>query len=228
MCGRQRVLAVLAEPVAPLQEKTADEIVGRAGIAALYQVPARVAGQLAQGGAVGAGQVGGQHVRHQPRPLGPGCRIRRVAGIAGGQHRLGARAGGGGPGRGEPVTQDGLGEPVHLQPTVIDTGQRLPRHLRQGPPPGKRVRGPGGQLAGQDADRAGEQAFRDRLGRPGTRTCWPARPRPGPGGRAGPQSDRWRPSATAGKTPAPPGPAAAPRGSAAAPGTHRWPCQRRP
>ena len=137
---------------------------GSTGIAPLDQVPACVAGQLAQGGAVGGGQIGGQHVRRQSRPPGPGDRIRRVAGVAGGQQRLSVFAGGSGLGGGEPFAQDGLGEPVHLQPAVIDTGQRLPRQMGQGLPPGQRVRGPGRQLAGQDADGGGEQALRDRFG----------------------------------------------------------------
>ena len=164
MRGRQRVLVVLAEPVAPLLAKTADEIMRSTGIAPLEQVKACVAGQLAQGGVVGGGQVGGQHVRRQPRPPGPGDRIRRVAGVAGGQQRLGVSAGGRGLGGGEPFAQDGLGEPVHLQPAVIDAGQRLPRQVGQGLPPGQRVRRPGRQLAGQDAGGGGEQALRDGLG----------------------------------------------------------------
>src|ERR1700757_4105118 len=109
MRGRQRMLVVLAEPVAPLLAKTADEIMGSAGIAARYQVPAGMAGELAQGGTIGGGYVGGQHVRHQAGPLRPSDRIRRIAGIAGGQDRLGAPAGRDGPGGGEPVAEDGLG-----------------------------------------------------------------------------------------------------------------------
>ena len=58
-------------------------------------------------------------------------------------------AGGGGLGGGEPVAEDGLGEPVHLQPAVIDAGQRLAGQAGQGLPPGQRVGGPGRQLAGQ-------------------------------------------------------------------------------
>ena len=62
-------------------------------------------------------------------------------------------AGGGGLGGGEPVAQDGLGEPVHLQPALIDAGQRLPGQVGQGLPPGQRVGGPGRQVAGQLAQR---------------------------------------------------------------------------
>ena len=103
-------------------------------------------------------------MRHQPRPPGPGSRVGRVAGVAGGQDRLGACAGRGGLIGGEAVAQDGLGEPVHLQPALIDPGQRLPGQLGQGLPPGQRVRRPGRQLTGQFAGGAGEQVFRDRLG----------------------------------------------------------------
>ena len=60
-------------------------------------------------------------------------------------------AGGGGLGGGEQVAEDGLGEPVHLQPAVIDTGQRLPGQAAQGLPPGQRVGGAGRQVAGQIA-----------------------------------------------------------------------------
>jgi len=68
---------------------------------------------------------------------------------------------GGSPGL---LAQDGLGEPVHLQPAVIDTGQRLPGQMCQGLPPGQRVAGPGRQLPGQDAGGAGEQGLGDRFG----------------------------------------------------------------
>src|SRR6185437_10158488 len=111
--GDQRVLVILPEPVAPLPVKTVSELVGSTGIAPLDQVPACITGQLAQGGVVGGGQVGGQHVRRQCRPLGPGDRIRWVAGVAGGQQCLSVVAGGGGLVGGEPFAQDGLGEPVH-------------------------------------------------------------------------------------------------------------------
>ena len=73
---------------------------GGAGIAACEQVTAPVAGQLAQAGVAGGGQVGGQQVRHQPGPPGPGGGIIRVAGVAGGQDRLGAGRGWRRPGRG--------------------------------------------------------------------------------------------------------------------------------
>ena len=79
----------------------------------------------------------------------------QVAGFAGSPGLLAARiasvrcAGGGGLAGGEPVAEDGLGEPVHLQPAVIDPGQRLPGQVGQGLPPGQRVGGPGRQLAGQ-------------------------------------------------------------------------------
>jgi len=44
----------------------------------------------------------------------------QVAGVIGGQDSLCARPGdGGGSGR-QVVAQDGLGEPVHLQPALID------------------------------------------------------------------------------------------------------------
>ena len=78
--------------------------------------------------------------------------------------RLTACAGGGGLLRAEPVTQDGLGEPVHHQAALVDPGQRLPGQVGQGLPPGQRVSRPGGQLAGQFAGGAGEQVFGDRFG----------------------------------------------------------------
>ena len=37
---------------------------------------------------------------------------------------------------GEPITEDRLSKPVHLQAAIIDPGQRLPAHMRQGLPPG--------------------------------------------------------------------------------------------
>jgi hypothetical protein len=83
------------------------------GIGAGQQVPARVAGHPAQALIVGGGQVGGQQVRHQLRPPWPRDRIIRIAGIGRGQDRLSTSAGGDGLAWGEPVAQDGLGEPVH-------------------------------------------------------------------------------------------------------------------
>ena len=70
-----------------------------------------------------------EQVGHKPGPAGPGRRILWVTGIVGDQHRLGAGAGGGCLSGSEAVTQDGLGEPVQLQPVLVDAGQ-----------------GPGGQL----------------------------------------------------------------------------------
>ncbi len=102
-------------------------------------------------------------MRHQLRPPGPGAGIGRIARIAGRQDRLGAPARGGGAGRGEPVAEDGLGEPVHLQPAVIDANQRLSRHVGQGLPPGQRVGSPRRKLVRQHADAAGEQVLRNRL-----------------------------------------------------------------
>ena len=120
------------------------------------------AGQLAQAEAVGGGQVGGQQMRHQPCPLRPGDGIGRVAGVVGGQDRLGAGAGGGGLGRGETVAENGLGEFVHLQSAVIDAGQRLPGQMGQGLVPRQRVGGAGGQLPRQFAGGGSDQLFRDR------------------------------------------------------------------
>ena len=140
------------------------KVAGGAGIAASQQVPARVAGHPAQARAVGGGRVGGQQVRHQLRPPRPGDRVNRVAGVGGGQDRLGAGAGGGGLLAGEPVPQDGLGEPVQHQAALVDPGQRLPGQAGQGLPPGQRIGRPGGQLARQFARGAGEQVLGDRLG----------------------------------------------------------------
>ncbi len=67
-------------------------------------------------------------------------------------------------GGGEPIAEDGLGEPVHLQPALIDPGKLLPGQLGQGLPPGQRVGHPGSQFPGQFAGSAGEQIFGDRLG----------------------------------------------------------------
>ena len=97
---RQRVLVVVAEPVAPLLAQIAGQVMGGAGIAAGQQVPARVAGHPAQVGVAGGGEVGGQQVRHQLRPPRPGDGIVRVAGVAGGQDRLGCMRGWRRPGRG--------------------------------------------------------------------------------------------------------------------------------
>jgi hypothetical protein len=162
--GHERVLVILAEAVTPLLVETAHQVSWCAGVTALDQVPARTAGELAKVSAVGAGQVSGQHVGQQPRPLGPGFGIGRVAGVAGRQDRLGARARGGRAGRGQLVAQDGLGEPVHLQPAAIDAGQRLPRYVQQGLPPCQRIGGLGCQLAWQQAGSAGEQVVGYRLG----------------------------------------------------------------
>jgi len=83
---------------------------------------AGVAGHPAQAGVFGGGQVGGDQVRHQPRPPRPGDRIDRIRGVAGGQDRLGAPAGGGSLLRGQAAAQDDLGEPVHLQAALVDPG----------------------------------------------------------------------------------------------------------
>ena len=117
-----------------------------------------------QARAGGGGQVSDQQVRHQLRPPRPRDWIIRIAGVGGGQDRLGTCLGGGGLLSGEPVPQDGLGEPVQHQPALVDPGQRLPGQAAHGLPPGQRIRRPGRQLPGQLAGRAGEQVFRDRLG----------------------------------------------------------------
>ena len=102
---------------------------------------------------------------HQLRPPRPGDRITSIAGVGGSQHRLRAGAGGRGLLRGEPVPHDGLGQPVHHQPALVDAGQRLPGQPAQGLLPGQRIRRPGGQLPGQVTGDAGEQVQRDRLRR---------------------------------------------------------------
>ena len=131
--------------------------------------------------------------------------------------------------RGEPVPQDGLGEPVHHQAALVDPGQRLPGQVGQGLPPGQRISRPGGQLAGQFAGSAGEQVFRDRLG--GQERAQAGQLGGGRvvAGRAGPRSAGSRRPATAGRTtPARPGPAASRPGSPAGPGTGRQACRSRP
>ena len=110
--NHQRILVVIAEPIPPLLVQAGGKDMGGAGIAAGQQVQACVVSHPAQGSAFGGGQVGGQQVRHQLRPPRPGDRIARVAGVSGGEDRLAASAGGGGLLGGEPVPQDGLGEPV--------------------------------------------------------------------------------------------------------------------
>ena len=161
--GHQRVQMIRAKPVAPLLPQVVHETPRGSGIAALDQVPAHAANKLAQCRAVGGAEVGGQHVRHQLRPPRPGAGIGRVTGIASRQDRFGALARGGGAGGGQPVAEDGLGEPVHLQPAVIDAGQRLCRHVGKSLPPGQRVGGRRRQLGWQRADGAGEQVLGNRL-----------------------------------------------------------------
>jgi hypothetical protein len=52
------VLVIGAEPVTPLLAQAAGQAEGGTDIAAFEQVPAPVAGQLAQAGAAGGGQAG--------------------------------------------------------------------------------------------------------------------------------------------------------------------------
>ena len=161
--SRPRVLVVIAKPVTPVLAQVRGQVMSGADITAGQQVPARVAGHPAQVLAAGRGQVSGQQVRHQLRPSRPRDRIVGVAGVGGGQDRLAALAGGIGLLTGEPVPQDGLGEPVHHQPALIDPGQRLAGQAAQGLPPDQRIRRPGRQIPGQYARRGSEQVLRDRL-----------------------------------------------------------------
>ena len=229
MRGRQRVLVVVAEPFAPVLVQIGWQGHGRCGYRRGPAGTSMRRRPSAQGRDVGGGQVGGQQVRHQLRPPRPGDRVGRVAGVGGGQDRLAACAGGGGLVGGEPVAQDGLGEPVHHQPALVDPGQRLPGQVGQGLPPGQRVSRPGGQLAGQFAGVAGEQVFGDRLG--GQERAQAGQLGGGRvlDGRAGRRPAGSRRPATAGRAiRARPGPAAARPGSPAGPGTGRRACRSRP
>ena len=114
---------------------------------------------------------------------------------------------------GEPVPQDGLGEPVHHQPALVDPGQRLPgpdraRVCRQASGSAARAASSPRQFAG----RAGEQVLGDRLG--GQERAQAGQLRGGRiiARRAGPRSARSRQPATADTTRAPPDPAASPPG----------------
>ena len=79
-------------------------------------------------------------------------------GVAGDQDRLTAFAADPGLVRGEPVSQDGLGQPVHLQPALVDPGQRLAGQARASVaarPTGRpRCRPVAGQAAGRRRNRA--------------------------------------------------------------------------
>ena len=161
--GRQRVVVVAAEPVAPGLTQMPGEVKAHPGVAAGHQVVARVAGHPAQIVVAGGGQVGGQQVRHQHGPCRPGDRVTRAAGVAGSQDGFAAVAGGGGLRGGEPVAEDGLVEPVQHEPALVDPRQRLPGQLGQGLPPGQRIGGPGRQVAGQLAGGAGEQVLGNGL-----------------------------------------------------------------
>jgi hypothetical protein len=102
---------------------------GGADVTAGHQVSTRMAGHPAQANVVCGGEVSGQQVGHQLRPSVPGSGLGRATGITDGQNRLGVFAGGGSLSGSEPVAQHGLGEPVHLQPSLVNPGQRLPGQL---------------------------------------------------------------------------------------------------
>jgi hypothetical protein len=104
------------------------------------QVPACVVSHQPKARVLRGSRAGGENVRHQPGLSWPGSRVGRVTGVTSGQDRLGARAGGSGLVRGEPVAKNDVGEAVYLHTEVIDPGQRLACELRQGVPPGLRKR----------------------------------------------------------------------------------------
>ncbi len=98
------------------------EAPGRADVTAAVQMPDGAAGQLPQVGAETGGRVDSQQVGQNARPAWPAGWVPPVTRIRLDQQGLGVGAISGDAVGGELVAEDGLGEPVQLQPAT-DAGQ---------------------------------------------------------------------------------------------------------